>query len=124
LKSDDVLVIKRHKNGDDYYVFPGGGVEGDETTEAAAQRELFEETSIKANIRMLLLHDKREGFRETYFYLCDYVSGEPELGDFNEKEHSSEVNISHPMWVATNQLPDNLLPDNVREALLTAIESR
>ena len=42
-----VLLMHRKKEGREYWVFPGGGVEKDETSEQAAKREVLEETSLK-----------------------------------------------------------------------------
>lgn len=48
-----VALIKRVKNGCRYYTFPGGKVEEDETVEAAAKREAFEELGLVVGIGLI-----------------------------------------------------------------------
>lgn len=48
-RGDRVLLVKRrHPPSRGFYAFPGGRVEAGETNEAAARRELFEETGMRA----------------------------------------------------------------------------
>ena len=42
-RSKQTLLIHRWKNGDEYFVIPGGGAEPGETAVQAAQREIQEE---------------------------------------------------------------------------------
>lgn len=47
IKEDDkFLLIHRIKPDNDYYVFPGGGVEKGETIEGAFKREVYEEVGL------------------------------------------------------------------------------
>jgi 8-oxo-dGTP diphosphatase len=46
LSGSDVLLIHRWRDGNEYLVVPGGGVESGETAEEAARRELQEEVGI------------------------------------------------------------------------------
>jgi len=39
IENKQVALIKRNKDDVVYYVFPGGGIEGDETPEVGAKRE-------------------------------------------------------------------------------------
>ncbi|MBZ9669394.1 NUDIX hydrolase [Mesorhizobium sp. ES1-3] len=49
VRGDSVLLVKRAKPpSQGLYAFPGGKVEGDETLEDAARRELMEETGLRA----------------------------------------------------------------------------
>ncbi len=48
-KENKILLVKHNLNGATFYAPPGGAVEFGETMEEALKRELFEETSIKAN---------------------------------------------------------------------------
>lgn len=54
VKDDKVLLIHRTRDGKEFWVFPGGGVEEDEKIEEAVVREVEEEASIKCKIVKLL----------------------------------------------------------------------
>lgn len=125
----------RQKNGKVYYVFPGGSIKPNESKEAAAIRELFEETSIIGNTPRLLYHlhikdiptnyEALFGYKDEFLFLCNYVSGNPDLAaDSEEHLRSSDNNFYKPMWVPIDQLKDILLyPLEIRDLLITDIES-
>ena len=54
IKENKILLMRRMKNGQEYYVFPGGGVKEGESTETAIIREIKEELSLDAKIDKLL----------------------------------------------------------------------
>ena len=54
LDKDSVLLAKHKKGGWEYWVLPGGHVEEGESPEAAAKREMREETGLEVEITGLL----------------------------------------------------------------------
>lgn len=61
----------------EYYVFPGGGREGDETFEEGTIREIKEEFGIDVKIVKKMYEEYSELFNQkTIYYLCEYISGE------------------------------------------------
>ncbi|MFZ4648178.1 MAG: NUDIX domain-containing protein [Patescibacteria group bacterium] len=120
LKGDEVLLIHR-KNIKEYFVFPGGGVEKGETIEQAVSRELKEETSIKISIAKLLYKHIYDDTTEQYFYLCDYISGEPKLSDnsIENQEMLKGNDYYQPLWVKLSELRNLLVyPLEIRDLLL------
>jgi 8-oxo-dGTP pyrophosphatase MutT (NUDIX family) len=61
---DRVLLVKHHNN--EVWVAPGGAIEPDETPEAAAQREMKEETGYEVEIDAILGTYGGPQFRITY----------------------------------------------------------
>ena len=126
IKDNRLLLMWRRNNAKEYYVFPGGGVEPTETIEEAVIREIKEETSIDVAIKRLLYEHHYINDSSQYYYLCTYISGEPLLGDFNEKAemtHSSD-NIYKPMWVDTDKLHKlTIYPLEIRDWLIEDLQN-
>jgi 8-oxo-dGTP diphosphatase len=71
IEQDDRLLLVRHvKPGEyDFWVAPGGGVEGDETLEQAARREAREETGLEVEpLRMVYV----EEFMNPHMRYCKF----------------------------------------------------
>jgi 8-oxo-dGTP pyrophosphatase MutT (NUDIX family) len=100
--------MHRVNNGDEYYVFPGGGVEDGETPEQAALREIFEETSVTVVPKKFVYHITWDTGEENFFYLCDYVSGDPKLSPDSEEfeQMKSGDQVYEPMWIEIDKLSD------------------
>ncbi len=87
IRDDEILLVKRARepfNGS--WVFPGGFIDYGETAEAAAVREVMEETGIEAEVVGILGvysapdRDPREHHVNTVF-IGRYISGEAKGGD-------------------------------------------
>ncbi len=75
-----ILMIERHKDGEHYFVLPGGHVDEGEVPERAAVREVMEETGLTVTIKQLLYTSTTDKFHnDQRIYLCDYLGGEPVL---------------------------------------------
>ncbi|MFO0704046.1 MAG: NUDIX domain-containing protein [Patescibacteria group bacterium] len=124
MKDNEVLLM--WQTGKEYYVFPGGGVEENEMTEDAVIRETKEETTLLVKIEKLLYHHHYTNDSDQFFYLCSYLSGQPKLGDANEKEDmlNDANNFYQPMWVNINKLEDLLLyPLEIRDWLIEDVKN-
>jgi len=118
VKNDKVLLMRRIKDGQEYYVFPGGGVIEGESTETATIREIKEELSINPKIDKLLFEIENQG-RQEYYYLIKEFSGQPQLGG-EEKQRMNENNQYYPVWMELDKLTnlDNLYPELVKKKIM------
>lgn len=92
-----LATIFRRKNGVEYYVIPGGGVENSENLEEALRRELREELNIEVNIKGLAFETETDD-RVEYFYECEYVSGNFTLNG-EELDRMNENNYYEPTFL-------------------------
>lgn len=112
IRDGQIMVIKRTKPqlGAKYMVTPGGRIEPGEDQETALFRELAEETTvIVKNPRLVYIEEPNDGRWGTqYIYLCEYVSGEPQLHPASEELVIMEQGggTYEPMWYPVDQLPD------------------
>jgi 8-oxo-dGTP diphosphatase len=126
IRHSTVLVLYRNKRGEEYYTFPGGAIEQGETNKEAVVRELAEETSITVTPGKLLYRVVYGDGSEQLYYLCDYVSGEPELrGDSEEKEETNRgENVYKPLWLPLKSIPNTILyPIEVKNALIEDLQA-
>lgn len=89
IKQGFVLLIKRTKKSSNYWVFPGGGVESNETNELALTRECKEELGVDIKLQKLFFKLKSskpeiKGQVE-FFYICKIIGGV--LGNVNGPEY-------------------------------------
>lgn len=126
LRDTNILLMHRIYKGREFYVIPGGHIQKGEDPLLVAIREIEEETSVIVKDPKLVFEFKNY-YKDNhdFYYICDYVSGEPELGG-EEKIKNSEENFFEPMWLPLEQVPEiNLLPKFAREWIVeTLIEKR
>lgn len=117
------------KNPDlqEYYVFPGGGRENDESYEDGAKREIKEEFGINVKIVKKLYEEYSEKFNQTTIYfLCEYVDGVFGTGDgpeFTKDPKYIDCGEFIPEIVPIEMIENiPLMPPEIKEKLLNDIK--
>lgn len=121
-----VGVIKR-KDYQEYYTFPGGGLEEGETPEEGTIREIKEEFGINVKVIRKLYEMRSEKFNQKeIFFLCEYVDGEFGTGDgpeFNNDPKYIESGKFLPEIIKREDVKDLLLlPHEIKDKFVKDIE--
>lgn len=113
IHNEEVILLYRHKEKEEYYALPGGHIELNETKEECLIREIKEELNINIRIISFLgIVEKKEHI--DYIYNCEYLSGKLLLGG-EEKEQNNPSNyyeIHRIRLQDIDKLP--LYPDNLK----------
>ena len=128
-----LVVIKRIKNGETYFVFPGGHIDEGENARDAAIREVLEETNITSTAVRPLYKSmyarkdfKGRGTGMNLFYLCSYQSGEvgkTDAEEYSDEKYRKELGVYEPMLVDIDELSNiDLRPNVVRDQLVKDIK--
>ena len=102
IKGGEVLLMRRIKNGEEYFCLPGGSIESGEGPHEAAAREVKEELNLDIKIERPLFQISNQGREEFYFLVKDF-SGIVELGG-EEKEQMDETNQYYPVWLKLSEM--------------------
>lgn len=126
IKDDQLLVIYRFKSGREYYVLPGGGLEGEENFKQAVVREVKEETGIEVLPVKLVYELIQANGAKQEFWVCTYLGGQPNLAEGSvEKENQSENNRYNPQWLKIESLNEiDLLPPLIKKALISDLKDK
>jgi 8-oxo-dGTP diphosphatase len=95
VKGSKVLLMHRKKEGKEYWVFPGGGIEKNETPEQAIKREVLEETCLKVIACLYSFYYLDYNKIAHPVFICKVENGNPKLGG-PEAEEQSEENWYNP----------------------------
>ena len=113
-----VGVVKR-KDYQEYYTFPGGGLEENETLEEGTIREIKEEFGINVKVIKKIYEMKSEKFNQKeYFFLCEYIDGV--FGTGTGPEFSN-----NPKYIDSGKyIPEIVKPEDIKNILLLPKEMK
>lgn len=119
--------VKKRRDYQNYYTFPGGGLEEDETPEEGTIREIKEEFGIQVKVIKKLYEMESEKFdQKEIFYLCEYVDGEFGTGngpEFNNDPKYIDSGKYLPEIVKRKEIKNLLLlPFEIKEMFIKDIE--
>lgn len=121
-KENKLLLIYREREGEIYYVFPGGGVEEGETIEECAIREAKEELGIDISINKHVYNVKGEGIFQ-YLFLVNHNSGIVGTGDEEEYNPNRKSGLQKPIFIEINKLKElNIVSPPIIKQLIEDIE--
>lgn len=111
------LDVKKNKDYQEYYTFPGGGLEEGETPEEGTIREIEEEFGIRVKIvKKLYEYYSEKKCENEIFYLCEYVEGV--FGTGNGPEFSND-----PKYADSGKyVPEIVKKEEVEDILLLPLE--
>ena len=119
--------VQKHPIGE-YYVFPGGGQEGNEAQEEGVMREVKEEFGIDVKvIEKLYEMEHSNKMTKEIFFLCEYISGE--LGTGTGPECSGDPKYEHrgqylPEIISREDVENiTLLPFEIRDKFIKDIKN-
>lgn len=119
-------VIKR-SDIQNYYTFPGGGLENGETLEEGTVREIKEEFGIDVKVVKKLYEMDSEKFdQKEYFFLCEYIKGDFGTGTGPEFSNNPEYKDSGryiPEIISKEEIGNILLlPKEIKDRLIKDIK--
>ena len=115
IKGGKILLMRRIRNGREYFVFPGGGIEGNESLENGVAREIKEEFNLDVKINKFLFQIENRG-RQEFYFLIEKFSGVPKISG-DEKKRMNESNQYYPVWKDLEEIPNlsNLHPKEAKQ---------
>jgi len=121
IEEDKVALIKRNRDGEEYYVFPGGGIEKGESPEQATIREAFEELGVRIDVIDYLGTVAFSG--EQHYFLAKIVDGHFGTGHGEEYEENRNRGLYEPMWIPISKLESlDIRPMEIAKILIKYTE--
>jgi len=118
IQDDEIVLIRRIKNGEEYYTFPGGTVEEGESPEETVKREIKEELGLTCTVGEPLFEIENNGNKE-FYYSLESCLGDLKLGG-PEAERMTEENqyILEKKTISEIKDMKNLYPQEAAEKLI------
>lgn len=121
IEDGKLLTIKRVKENETYWVFPGGGIEDGENQRQALIRECQEELGVVVEVGELVFENSyvhwKFGPQHEYFYNCSIISGEVGTGEGPEFQENSSYEGTHEVeWIEISGIDKlDLQPNGIKK---------
>lgn len=131
IEDEKVLLMHRIVNGQEYWVFPGGGIEEfDVTLEEGLKRECKEELGIEVEVKDIFISKPSSAPNSIgqmeYFYNCKIIEGEVGTGtgpEFSNRD-VDKYGTYEVVWIPISLLKDkNVYPFEVRDKIIKHFNS-
>ncbi len=122
IEDNQLALIERHRQGNHYFSFPGGGVDEGESPQQAAIREAQEELGILVEIKQKVAEVIFDGHLQ-YYFLAHKISGEFGSGTGEEYgEYNPAYGTYQPVWMPLADLPSHtVLPRQLAGLVLRSV---
>jgi 8-oxo-dGTP pyrophosphatase MutT (NUDIX family) len=114
-ENNRILLIHRRKTTGEYFVFPGGSVEGDETDEAALTRECKEELGVEVEVDRPFASYQLSDTQIEHYFQTRIIGGVLGTGDGPEFQPNRGYSGEYALeWVPLGRLGSyNILPATI-----------
>ena len=117
INNDKLVSMYREFDERVFYVFPGGGMEENETEEECVIREVYEEFGINITpLKKVYIYETEKGIE--YFYLCEWIDGEFATGTGEEYDvNANKEGVYIPKLIEISSIPTlPLMPAEIASA--------
>lgn len=98
-------MTKHRYAGQEWWCLPGGGIDKNETPEAAAIRELKEECNVNGKIIRMISQNNYSDESKDYTFSIDIDEQEPQIGFDPELADSKQI-ITDMKWLSLKEIPE------------------
>lgn len=129
IEDGKVALIERHRAGTHYFVFPGGGIDQNESPEQAAIREMLEETGLQVEIRQRIVEIHFANASHHFYFLVEKIGGQFGTGtgeEFMDADPDDPNQGTYtPIWMPIEELTkhDNVYPAAVAELVARSVRA-
>jgi 8-oxo-dGTP diphosphatase len=122
IKDSKIALIKRETKEAVYYVFPGGGIEENETPDLATVREIKEELGLDIKTNSLFTVYNYKSIKQ-YYFICEVLGGDFGTGSGEEFDRIQVNNRYTPLWIELSKLCTiDIKPKDVALKILSNIK--